>query len=102
MLVLDTDINCLSEHLWRSENVGGCEISYCCSRGVTRAGNAIRDLFNQPVHYLALQIACDEFDMRLNALHNAQSMVELKIGEDLLDGDIEAAANFRETSQEPR
>ena len=28
-------------------------------------------------------------------------MVELEIAEDLLDGDIEAAANFRDTSWEP-
>ena len=40
--------------------------------------------------------------MRLNALDNAQSMVELEIAKDLLDGDIEAAANFRNTSREPR
>ena len=38
----------------------------------THAGNAIRDLFNQPVDYFALQIACDEFDMRLNVVDNAQ------------------------------
>ena len=77
--------------------------SRTAARGwVTRAGNAIRDLFNQPVDYFALQTACDEFDMRLNALDNAQSMVELEIAEDLLDGDIEAAANFRNTSREPR
>ena len=77
--------------------------SRTAARGwVTRAGNAIRDLFNQPVDYFALQTACDEFDMRLNALDNAQSMVELEIAEDLLDGDIEAAANFRNTSREPQ
>ena len=77
--------------------------SRTAARGwVTRAGNAIRDLFNQPVDYFALQPACDEFDMHLNALDNAQSMVELEIAEDLLDGDIEAAANFRNTSREPR
>ena len=40
--------------------------------------------------------------MRLNALDNAQSMVELEIPEDLFDGDIEAAANFHYTSWEPR
>ena len=63
--------------------------SRTAARGwVTRAGNAIRDLFNQPVDYFALQTACDEFYMRLNALDNAQSMVELEIAEDLLDGDI--------------
>ena len=32
---------------------------------ITHAGNAIRDLFNQPVDYLAHQNACNEFDMRL-------------------------------------
>ena len=88
--------------MWRPEYVGGHEISYCCCGWVTRAGNAIRDLFNQPVDYFALQTACDKFDMRLNALDNAQSIVELKIAKDLLDGDIEAAANFRNISQEPR
>ena len=60
--------------------------SRTAARGwVTCAGNAIRDLFNQPVDFFALQTACDEFDMRLNALDNAQSMVELEIAEDLLD-----------------
>ena len=72
-----------------------------CGR-VTHAGNPHRDLFNQPVDYFALQTASDEFDMRLNALHNAQSMVELEIAEDMSDGEIEAAANFRDTSQEPQ
>ena len=69
---------------------------------ITCAGNAIRDQFNQPVDYLALQSVCDEFDMHLNALDNAQSMVELEIAEDLLDGDIEAAANFRDKWWEPQ
>ena len=56
--------------------------SRTAARGwVTRAGNAIRDLFIQPVDYFALQTACDEFDMRLNALDNAQSLVELEIDE---------------------
>ena len=32
--------------------------------GGTHAGNVIRDLFNQPVDYFALQTACDELDMR--------------------------------------
>ena len=86
-----------------SLNMSAAVRSRTAARGwVTRAGNAIRDLFNQPVDYFALQTACDEFDMRLNALDNAQSMVELEIAEDLLDGDIEAAANFRNTSQKPR
>ena len=40
--------------------------------------------------------------MHLNALDNAQSMVELEIDEDLLDGDIEAAAKFHGTSQKPQ
>ena len=39
--------------------------SCTAARGwVTRAGYAIRDLFNQPVDYFTLQTAYDEFDMR--------------------------------------
>ena len=97
-LILNVYLN-TCDSLKMSVAVGSCTAA--CG-WVTRAGNAIRDLFNQPVDYFALQTACDEFDMRLNALDNAQSMLELEIAEDLLDGDIEAAANFRNTSQEPR
>ena len=46
-------------------NMSAAMRSCTAARGwVTHAGSAIRDLFNQPVDYFTLQIACDQFDMR--------------------------------------
>ena len=75
-----------------------------CRGWVTIATNNLDTLVKTPfVDKEALRDALEEFDMRLNALDNSQTEVEMELAtEEELVNDIKAAAAFREKCRGPR
>ena len=72
-------------------------------RWVTRLGNELMSLLTKPsLGVIELKAVIENFDSRLSKLDEVQSEIEVELDSDLLDDDLDKAAEFRTKSLIPR